>query len=286
MHEIIPSGIVGTAEYGIIGYGVVGKAIAAGFDRNAVNAWVLDTKTHPVVVPTTVHQAKAIFVCVNTPAKNGRYDITNLKNALYDLECLKYSGVVIIVSTMGVNEYREIKNYFGKSLRMVVCPEFLTAENAEEDFYFQRNVIYGPWISPKADAIVREALTDCKDCGITFTRKSAEECVLIKTGKNLTLFLKLIAANLVYAEATHHYLTSKQAQDIVNFIHDDPRLKSEKPYHKVGCHEGTLGVAGTCLPKDAEGKTYSIDNKIVSDAFKALTRLNRLYFRQRVPYKI
>ena len=266
---------------GIIGYGVVGQAIGSRLVKNNVNAWVFDTKTQPQVDPVLVNKTKAIFVCVNTPALKGKYDVTNMNKVFESLIMYGYKGLVILISTMGINEYKQLKyKHKDAKFNVMVCPEFLTEKNAASDFYNQTDVTYGPWINKAVDTTFQHALRACKKTGVRFFRKTVEECLLIKTGKNLTLFLKLVAANLVYSEAQYHGLSAKAAQEVINEIYLDERLESYKAYHTVGCHEGTLGVAGTCLPKDVEGKTHSTTIPALNKVFTALTELN-IYFRSR-----
>jgi UDP-glucose 6-dehydrogenase len=267
-------------QYGIIGYGVVGSAIGSGFIANSVNSWVYDVKKHPDLCVPWVHHTRAIFVCVNTPAKGYGYDMTNINKVLSLLCDLKYKGLVILISTMGVNEYKMLRyRFIHRAFNLIVCPEFLTEKNAASDFYNQTDIVYGPWTNKAIDDTFKKTLRNCKTqtTPIVFNRKSAEECLLIKTGKNLSLFIKLMAANLVYNEAVHHGISSKQAQSIVDYIHLDPRLNTLTNYNKIGCHENTMGVAGTCLPKDVKGKVYSVDEPKVSGALIALSRLNEFF---------
>lgn len=266
-------------EYGIIGLGTVGKAVLAGFQRNKIDCWTFDKKIN--VGPNTykLNKTKVVFICVNTPSKGGQYDTYNLREALEYLTVYDYKGVVVVVSTIGYKQFSILYNEFkGFKFNLIVSPEFLTAKNAEDDFYFgNANILYGPWINKTVDDIFRKAMKSCKSPYLSFDRRSIAECLAIKTGTNLALFIKLISANMIYSEALDQALTRKQAQSIVDTIFSDPRLESRVNYHTIGNNEGTLGIGGACLPKDVQAKQSSQSNHIERVVIDDLVELNNHY---------
>ena len=266
--------------YGIVGMGVVGSSVAAGFYKNnTADYWTYDTKNPSVGMPSDLKNTTAIFVCVNTPAARNAYQDANLSGALHYLNSRKYKGLVILLSTISYCQYNEmLLDLGGVSFTLMVSPEFLTAKYANNDFYYSHKVLYGPWINKSTDNKFKQAMMDCKDNPIRFDRRSISECFAIKTGRNLALFMKLLTANIIYNEAREHGMDKETCQSVVAMVFDDPRLATEIRYNKVGNHEHTMGIAGECLPKDVQAKGYSQDTHLVNEVIMKLVELNR-HFR-------
>lgn len=126
----------------IIGMGVVGQALLNNVRPNRmkdIKCYDLD-KDFDTFTPQTELKGNVTFVCVNTPSHiNGTQDPTDLQNILDILVDKAYTGVVIIKSTV---LYENIKPYLN-TLSIVMCPEFLTAAKANEDFYNTEYLVFG-----------------------------------------------------------------------------------------------------------------------------------------------
>lgn len=125
-------------NYGIIGYGVVGKGIDEGASMPARSVWdiVESKKRNPELLPT----CDVIFICVPTPTVQMTQKVEALNVAILGLVKLCYRGVVVIKSTVLPGSCKAMREAF-PSLRIVHSPEFMTARNAAADFTRQHRVM-------------------------------------------------------------------------------------------------------------------------------------------------
>lgn len=254
--------------YGIIGYGVLGKATAKCLFRNRESYWCHDTnpkKKAPNEIELwddrvdVVRTTAAVFVCVNTPEHEGRagYDLTYVHSALDYLVGLEYKGVVIVSSTIGIGDYSTLVNHHkGAKYTLVVSPEFIRAKTADSDMYYPADILYGPPIKsvPVRIAVVT-ALSDRTDrCAVPLAL-DPDQCALVKTGRNLALAMKLTSATVTYLEGQNSGMTPAKINQALDMAFRDIRLGQN--YHSVGKKPYKLGFGGTCLPKDVAAKRSS-----------------------------
>jgi len=108
---------------GIIGYGMVGKAVEFGFSKTQVIC--SDPEYNDISVEDICKQAPdAIFVCVPTPTNDTNYSI--LTSVLDRIESTGYIGIVVVKSTI-LPDYLVPYN-------IVYNPEFLSRATANTDF--------------------------------------------------------------------------------------------------------------------------------------------------------
>ena len=266
-------------EFGIIGFGVLGKALMAGYSRNGYQPLIYDVNVPPFnELHPAFRQCIAVSVAVPTPPGPDGYDLAHVKSALNFLASFSYEGVVVLMSTIAASDVRHLK-YLISSIdarySIAVSPEFLTEANANDDFYNHRVVYFSPVLPASAVTALRRCLVECRGVGVQLQELTAEQCCLIKTHRNLALALKLTSANLTYLEAIANGLDAKQAQGIVDAVFEDPRLRSQSAYHTVGNSEGSMGFAGKCLEKDLTAKANGINDQVSQDLLLALLRFNQ-----------
>ena len=126
-------------KIGIIGLGLVGKAIRHGFARIGH-----DIAGYDIALPeTTLKDAlsgEVVFVCVPTPsASDGSCDTSIVENVIGQINDAGYPGLVAIKSTVepGTTD-KLIKRY--PRLRLAFCPEFLREKATFTDFVEQHDV--------------------------------------------------------------------------------------------------------------------------------------------------
>lgn len=268
--------------YGVIGHGTLGKAVTNGLKLNAYKWWSKDPAVPTTRLPNVV-EAKAVFVCVPTPVGPDGYDLNAIEDALSYLINEDYDGIVIMMSTIGVFDHRDLAAWSkdqGAKFHLFVSPEFLTERNAKDELYYSKVVHYGPWVNAALDRKVQAALRAPRLMNVKCVRMSAMECALLKTCRNAVLTQKLLAANLAYLEARGVGISPKKAQELVNEIFKDPRLHTEVRYHKVGNHLGTYGVEGKCLPKDLQAMAFS--SRGFQSYYEELVRVNQRLSKTKV----
>ena len=123
------------SNIGIIGYGIVGKAVEYGFKREENNIRWYDKYKESDSLKDVVESSKFIFICLPTPYKNDKIDISIIDENIEEI--VKYAGgtdkVIIIKSTIVPGTTR---NYAKKYPECHFCfnPEFLTEANYLQDF--------------------------------------------------------------------------------------------------------------------------------------------------------
>ena len=280
--------------YGVVGCGVVGSAVVHGLETNEHDWWGYDPlihdtkykfgsvfKTRPPSLDLT--ETTAIFLCLPTLASelDEGYNLGPLVSALNWLVQEEYQGTVIVVSTVSADDFHYLLRYSsGKkaAYSLFVSPEFLTARNANNEFYTPESpVVYGPTVTVDAQPMIEEVLLAPRSPSTEFVNMTAVECCLLKTWRNVALAQKLLTANMIYFDARLRGLGAEGAQQLVGLIFSDSRLKTEEHYTKVGNEEQTLGFAGACLPKDLQAMALSMPNEAVRNYLEAAHNLNNVF---------
>lgn len=110
-------------DVGIVGLGVVGKAVQAGLAKVGNKISVHDLKLQTSI--KDVVGTKIIFICVPTPqSDDGSCDTKNVEDVLADLSRLDYKGIVAIKSTVEIGFTNTMIQNF-KNLTICFVPEFL-----------------------------------------------------------------------------------------------------------------------------------------------------------------
>ena len=98
---------------GIVGLGVVGKAVEAGLNKVGNRISVHDLKLQTSI--KDVIGTQIIFICVPTPqSDDGSCDTKNVEVVLADLAKLNYRGIVAIKSTVEIGFTNTMINKFKK----------------------------------------------------------------------------------------------------------------------------------------------------------------------------
>jgi UDPglucose 6-dehydrogenase len=146
-------------KIGIIGIGVLGNAIKETFEnfkKDDIEKGVgvklglgLDIKCYDRYknIGSGIYElldTDMVFLCLPTlfNSQIGEYDKQEIYNVCSELEHLKYSGIVILKSTVEPQTTKELSRKY-KSLKLVHNPEFLTARTATADFINQKHIILG-----------------------------------------------------------------------------------------------------------------------------------------------
>jgi UDPglucose 6-dehydrogenase len=144
-------------KIGVVGYGVVGKAVTHGFRLREHEVYVNDLK--PLEDEETyakeflINRCDLIFICVPTPAgSDGAMNLTYVEQAVDELHKsartlgLKRNDanrpIVVIKSTVVPGTTRKLAHRF-PMLRFAVNPEFLRMKYASHDFLNERRIVIG-----------------------------------------------------------------------------------------------------------------------------------------------
>ncbi len=243
---------------GIIGLGMVGKAVKNGFSRARVI--YSDPKYNSVTVAAICRQEPdAIFVCVPTPTDDTNY--SSLTSVLDQIKDSGYQGITVVKSTI-LPKY--IKDY-----DVLFNPEFLSRATANEDFINPPMVIIGG--DPvKAQSLVNiyERLSDvCLDRVFLTT---IENACMAKYCMNSFYATKLTFMNQMYDVANQ---VGADWSQINMILRNHPWMGTH--HFEVPGPDGQRGFGGPCLPKDTEALTKEFDLPLLN----TVLLLNKVYRR-------
>ncbi len=133
-------------DIGVVGYGVVGKAVAAGFKQKGHNVFVNDSEITSDNKTKLALHCDVIFICVPTPRKpDGSADLTCVYQVAEEFSMIAESILVpplVIKSTVPPRTTCRL-NWKYPKLQFLCNPEFLRAEHALEDFLHPDRTVIG-----------------------------------------------------------------------------------------------------------------------------------------------
>ena len=239
---------------GIIGYGMVGKAVEYGFPN--CKSLIVDPQYSTLTVEQLCEsEVEAIFVCVPTPTDDTDYAI--LKDVLNRIKQSGYRGLTIVKST--------ILPHHLEGYDVVYNPEFLSRATANSDFVNPPLVLIGGDRSAalldiyKKYSIVNLKVVICTDI------KTAS---LAKYTMNSFYALKITYMNSIYDIAEKMGVDYQSITEIL-------RYQSWMGTHHfdVPGPDGDRGFGGPCLPKDTEALAKEFDVELL----KVVLSINRNY---------
>ena len=245
-------------KIGIVGYGVVGKAIEYGF-KNSAEILILDPayKNMSVSMEQMTKEADFIFVGVPTPMNmkdNGKIDTTIIDSVMDLIASFNYNGVVISKSTVIPSHLA----YWAKKysdLRLCMSPEYLIDANPLEAFIEEPMIVVGSNREEDAQSVL-DLFKEYSICKATKFFK----CDLISSGvlkymENCYLALKVTFMNQMYD--IHQSSGSTDSWDTLSEIfHGDPRMGNS--HGKVPGPDGDRGWGGKCVLPDAKAKIQTM----------------------------
>ena len=264
-------------KLGIIGKGFVGSAVASGFDRD-VEQFVVDPLINDnTIIDLVNYDPPLLFICVPTNKVPGHddVDVRIVRDVLKELWDLRYKGICVIKSTITPDHLTKMKKDFGKGVKIVYNPEFLTEANSLQDFINPNmQILGGKW-------------RDCETVEKAYIRHSSVRTVptfkvdlitasLIKYSINSWLATKVTWFNELYKlhQASGSHSTWEQFIDMVT---RDTRIGNS--HMQVPGPDGQFGFGGHCFPKDTKAFLYY--SKLKKNELKLLKKAIDLNKSQR-----
>jgi UDPglucose 6-dehydrogenase len=253
---------------GVIGNGFVGNAIYQNFKHSCpIKVFDIDPQKAVNSYEDTI-SSDIIFVCLPTPMmEDGNCNISYVQKFFTEIP-QQTKGLFVLKSTVPIGTTDSIRAS-RTDLRIVHNPEFLTADNAEGDFFnCDRNVIGGDVVDAEELAsFLYKTFPEWENIEVPCYIVKSVESETIKYFANSFLAVKIAYFNNVYQTC------SKFGMDYVkvkNAITEDKRIGR---YHtKVPGPDGKLGFGGYCFPKDINALIHSlndfgIDSQLLSAAW-------------------
>jgi len=233
-----------TNTIGIIGYGMVGKAVAHGF-QNA-DIIISDPQYNKKTIEDMCNSNPvAIFVCVPTPTDDSNYAI--LKSVLQKIKNCQYNGLTVVKSTILPEHLTEFDVLYN--------PEFLSRATSFNDFVNPPMVIIGGNRSDELLDVYRQLsivnlnkvfLTDIKTASLT------------KYAMNSFYALKVTYMNSIY-DAAHEI--GADYNQIAKILSQHPWMGTH--HFQVPGPDSNRGFGGPCLPKDTAALTNRFNIKLL-----------------------
>lgn len=254
-------------KIGVVGAGMVGAPLIRYFSeiknsKRGQDLFVYD-KDLQKGYTDDINQADVIFVAVPTPrTPNGSANLTILESVF---TAIKSGKTVVIKSTVppGTTEYFSAKY---PQLQVLFNPEFLTEQNAWQDFLKPTRQIVG--FTKNHVQLAREVLKLLPKADFMSPSKSynlnATEAELVKYGGNVYLTRKVNFANVLAG------LSDKLG---TNYDHVRAALGADHrigPSHLDVSHAGYRGFGGYCFPKDLDAFIATLDASGLSESAKLL----------------
>ena len=250
---------------GVIGFGMVGKAISRAFKDLGHNVYVYDNAIKIHKLEDLIRLTKVVFVCVPTPiGKQGECKTSAVVDVLTKLREGGYKGIVAIKSTIEPGTTQDLQKKFSE---LTIChvPEFLREKFGYEDFTENHsNLVIGTDKKEIADKII--AIHGSYPKNITVV--TPLEAELIKYFSNTFKAYKTVFA------CTFGTICEKLGADyskvlegyIKEGVSEDKYLKYNSKFKSYG---------GSCLPKDVSAMGSFVNrNKFNLDLFNFLIMEN------------
>ena len=241
-------------KLGIIGKGFVGSAVANGFDRD-VQQFVVDPLINDnTIIDLVNYDPPLLFICVptNKLPSHDDVDVSIVRDVLKQLVNLQYKGICVIKSTITPDHLTTMKKDFGKNIKIVYNPEFLTEANSLHDFINPNmQVLGGKW-------------KDCETVEKAYIRHSSVRTVptfkvdlitasLIKYTINSWLATKVTWFNELH---NLHKVSGSHSSwnQFIDMVTRDPRIGDS--HMQIPGPDNKYGYGGHCFPKDTKAFLY------------------------------
>lgn len=247
------------SKVGIIGFGVVGKAIYNTLSKKY--AIVKYDKFTELDNFDLLASCDFIFISVPSPFdyQNREVDDSAILESLRKLDNLSYEGIVIIKSTLPPGSCDNYKEEF--NIEIVFNPEFLRESTTpNEDFENQEIVVIGT--SDKANFNkVKEMYEKVLNSSAVYHHTTNTEAEMIKISQNTVLASRVAVANVIYDACSNLGLEYKKIREIA---FDSFEILGAHMV-KVPGPDGRRGFGGKCLPKDTLAFTTVHNSNLINE---------------------
>ena len=227
---------------GIIGYGMVGKAVEHGFPNTT---HIISDPAYNKVSIADVCNANpdAIFVAVPTPDDNSNYEI--LKTVLDVIFDSDYTGLVVVKST--------ILPHHLIPYDVLYNPEFLSEKTNLEDFINPPMLIIGGDKAQElADIYTKYSIVKTDKVFLT----SIENASHIKYMMNTFYAMKVTFMNEMY-----DVVGKDNWKEVTGILKQHPWMGTH--HFDVPGPDGKRGFGGACFPKDTKALANEYDIKLL-----------------------
>lgn len=276
------------AKLGIIGYGIVGQALAYGFSqpdiKNKYEIKYYDKFKETDSLESVVSGSEFIFICLPTPMKEDEsgIDLSIIEESI--AEIIQFTNgtdkIIVIKSTVVPGTTAELEKKYPET-NFAFNPEFLTEANYLEDFVnADRNVIgaNNDLTSRRVVALYRQRFPHTK---IFQTDTTTAE--MVKYMANAFLATKVIFANEMFALCQALGIKYEEVKSMV--VADHRIFDSHLDVTTA------KGFGGKCFPKDVvaligRAKQLGIDPKLLETVWSTNKKIRKTHDWEEIPFAV
>ncbi|MBI33526.1 MAG: hypothetical protein CMD98_06640 [Gammaproteobacteria bacterium] len=232
----------------VVGYGVVGQAVANGLDWESDN--VVDVLDPPKGMNNIddYDDYNGIILCLPTPmASDGTCEDSLVDNYLADIRMKCRDIPVLIKSTTSIELIKENKH----DPNLTHNPEFLTEVNAFEEFRNQRFAIFGGNQGRFWYNVFIESGIKIKEVRFTDMVKAAYAKYTINC---------FLATKVIFFNQLREMYNEQDFDQLTDLVSLDSRIG--KSHMMVPGPDGEWGYGGMCFPKDTSAFLKSSNNTL------------------------
>lgn len=257
---------------GIIGLGMVGKAIYDGLALNSKNIMSFyDVKFKDSKIEDVL-ETDIIYISVPTlPDENNRCNLSILNTVIQSLIDLNYNGIMCIKSTITPETTINLINKYNNN-KICFCPEFLRERCAFEDFTINNKICIVGTLENEVFELIKICHENiCKE----FRKVHPTEAELTKYFQNIYNTYRVLFANAFYEVCKVNNIE-------YNNILETLLVRKELDEKYMRCSENLRGPSGPCLVKDTLAFNEYVKSKnlnITPELFQTMVNDMKLYPR-------
>ncbi|MDA9688371.1 hypothetical protein N9U59_01395 [Gammaproteobacteria bacterium] len=262
-------------KVGIIGFGFVGRALRNAL-KSSVDCIEIDPKLNTDITDMANHDPEIAFICLPTPMKNdGTQNIDIVNDVIDQINKFNKDMLIVIKSTILPKNVNDLSK---KTKNLVINPEFLRENFADEDFINSEIIVFGgDFDNCSRLSHFYKNHTKCICHDHTFT--DGLSASLIKYTINSFLALKVVFFNEM--KSVFDNLGSQEKWlDFIKALSKDKRMGSSHMH--VPGPDGRYGFGGPCFPKDVSALIEF--SKEIGDELSLLKKANTINNSIRAQY--
>ena len=265
---------------GIVGFGVVGQALANGFKSD--NILYYDKFKDSIPLAETVEKSDYIFICLPTPmhlSEKG-IDLSEFKEVIAKISPIANNTekIIIIKSTVIPGTTKSLQEENPNS-KFAFNPEFLTESNFMEDFLNSKRTIIGAFTHDVKEKVGKLYEARFPNSKIFFSDPTTVE--FAKYMANAYLALKVSFANQIYDLAEKLGVDYHEAKRLAI---SDKRIEDT---HLDVTRE--RGFGGKCFPKDTVAllglaNDLGVDLTVVKSSWEYNKKVRKIHDWEDIPF--
>lgn len=284
----VSADLITPAKLGIIGYGIVGQAVAYGFsqpeikDRYTITFY--DKYKESTPIRQVISDSEFIFICLPTPMKANEsgIDLSIIEEMIEKITewTDNTDKIIIIKSTVVPGTTAKLQQKYPKS-NFCFNPEFLTEANYLNDFLnADRNIVgaNNDLVSRRVVSLYQQRFPQTR---IFQTDPTTAE--MVKYMANAYLATKVVFANEMYSICQNLGIKYEEVKEMVVADH-----RIEDTHLDVTT---ARGFGGKCFPKDmvaliGRAKELGSASKLLETVWEINKRIRKTHDWEEIPFAV